>query len=86
MFGLANSIWSPPPLAPYIWGESKPIQIPIISNSWLCGCAYISVLDLPLLLHESDSVEEPKGQAQHKNEQTDQATVQVQPEVSINVP
>jgi hypothetical protein len=47
--------------------------------------AYVSILDFSLLLHESDSVEEPESQTQDKDEQTDQTTVQVQPEINSYV-
>ena len=40
---------------------------------------YVTVLDLPLLLQQPHSVEQPEGETQHEYEETDQATVQVQP-------
>ena len=40
---------------------------------------YVTVLDRPLLLQQPHSVEQPEGETQHEYEETDQATVQVQP-------
>ena len=46
--------------------------------------SYVTVLDLPLLLQQPHSVEQPEGETQHEYEETDQATVQVQP-VQIDI-